>query len=304
MKKSVLFLLLLVVSLSGANAQLLYKITGKGLKSPSYIVGTYHLAPATFIDSIPGANIALGKVEQVCGEVVMSEMNGFANQSKVKEALMLPDGKSITDVLTSEQMYKLNAYMTRVLGADFNNPMIKMAMGSLTPKAISLQLQLLQYMKETSNFDPNNLIDSHFQILGEKAGKAIVGLESVDFQIELLYKSTPLERQIVQLMCMVENDEFYSLQTKHLIEAYFAQDLAKVFEVFEDKLYSQCDSTPEEEDRILYDRNSNWVGIMPAMMAEKPTLFVVGAAHLPSERGVLELLRQMGYTVEPVLAGK
>ena len=300
MKKSVLFLLLLVVSLSGANAQLLYKITGKGLKSPSYIVGTYHLAPATFIDSIPGANVALGEVEQVCGEVVMSEMNGFANQSKVKEALMLPDGKSITDVLTSEQMDKLNAYMNRVLGADFNNPMIKMAMGNMTPVAISSQLQLLQYMKETPNFDPNNLIDSHFQILGKKAGKSITGLESVDFQIDLLYKSTPLERQVVQLICMVENDEFYSLQIKHLTEAYFAQDLAKVFETFEDKLNSLCDSTPEEEEALIYGRNAAWVEKMPAMMAEKPTLFVVGAAHLPSERGVLELLRQMGYTVEAV----
>ena len=300
MKKSVLFLLLLVVSLSGANAQLLYKITGKGLKSPSYIVGTYHLAPATFIDSIPGANVALDEVEQVCGEVVMSEMNGFANQSKVMDALMLPDSKSITDVLTSEQMDKLNAYMNRVLGADFNNPMIKMAMGNMTPGAISSQLQLLLYMKETPNFDPNNLIDSHFQILGKKAGKSIIGFESVDFQIDLLYKSTPLERQVVQLMCMIENDEFYNLQTKHITEAYFAQDLAKVFEAFEDKLNSLCDSTPEEENRILYDRNSNWVGIMPAMMAEKPTLFVVGAAHLPSERGVLELLKARGYTVEAV----
>lgn len=300
MRKVVILSLLFIACLTGANAQLLYRITGKNLKSPSYIVGTYHLAAATFIDSIPGANVALDEVEQVCGEVVMSEMNGFANQSKVKDALMLPDGKSITDVLTSEQMDKLNAYMNRVLGADFNNPMIKMAMGNMTPGAISSQLQLLLYMKETPNFDPNNLIDSNFQILGKKAGKSITGLESVDFQIDLLYKSTPLERQVVQLMCMIENDEFYNLQTKHITEAYFAQDLAKVFEAFEYKLNSLCYSTPEEENRILYDRNSNWVGIMPAMMAEKPTLFVVGAAHLPSERGVLELLRQMGYTVEAV----
>jgi uncharacterized protein YbaP (TraB family) len=29
-------------------------------------------------------------------------------------------------------------------------------------------------------------------------------------------------------------------------------------------------------------------------------LFVVGAAHLPGEQGVLELLRAKGYTVEVV----
>ena len=33
---------------------------------------------------------------------------------------------------------------------------------------------------------------------------------------------------------------------------------------------------------------------------EKSTLFVVGAAHLPGEKGVLELLKAEGYTVEAV----
>jgi uncharacterized protein YbaP (TraB family) len=39
---------------------------------------------------------------------------------------------------------------------------------------------------------------------------------------------------------------------------------------------------------------------MPAMMAEAPTLFVVGAAHLPGEKGVLELLKANGYIIEAV----
>ena len=39
---------------------------------------------------------------------------------------------------------------------------------------------------------------------------------------------------------------------------------------------------------------------MPAMMAEQPTLFAVGAAHLCGEQGVLKLLEKAGYTVEGV----
>ena len=35
-------------------------------------------------------------------------------------------------------------------------------------------------------------------------------------------------------------------------------------------------------------------------MSEKPTLLVVGAGHLPGKRGVLELLKAEGYTVEAV----
>lgn len=38
----------------GAQAQLLYKISGNGLKVPSYIIGTYHFADVKFTDSIPG----------------------------------------------------------------------------------------------------------------------------------------------------------------------------------------------------------------------------------------------------------
>ena len=35
-------------------------------------------------------------------------------------------------------------------------------------------------------------------------------------------------------------------------------------------------------------------------MSAKNTLFVVGAAHLVGEKGVLQLMRDAGYVVEPV----
>ena len=39
---------------------------------------------------------------------------------------------------------------------------------------------------------------------------------------------------------------------------------------------------------------------MPAIMKANSTLFAVGAGHLPGERGILNLLKQQGYTVEAV----
>ena len=66
------------------------------------------------------------------------------------------------------------------------------------------------------------------------------------------------------------------------------------------KLNSHCDATPEEEAAILSNRNANWLTKMPDIMAQKPTLFAVGAGHLPGDKGVLNLLRQAGYKVEPV----
>ena len=300
MKKLFLSLVLAFVSIVCVNAQLLYKISHKNIEKPSYIVGTYHLAPATFIDSIPGANAALAAVDVVCGEVVMSEMESRDSQKKVKQAMMLPDGKSLTDVFTTDEMQRINDYMDSLLGMNLNNPIIKSQMGKMTPMALSTQLQLVQYMKVTPNFNPLKLIDAHFQKAAKKAGTQVAGLETVDFQIEALYKSTTIERQKQQLLCMVDNAEYHALQMKELSAAFFTQDIQALWEVTEEKMGNQCDSTPKEEEILIYGRNAAWVEKMPAMMENASTLFVVGAAHLPGDKGVLELLKARGYTVEAV----
>ena len=95
MKKIFLSLLFAFISIAISNAQLLYKISHKNLEKPSYIVGTYHLAPASFVDSISGARVALDEVAVVCGEVVMSEMESFENVKKVQEAMPLHSFKNI-----------------------------------------------------------------------------------------------------------------------------------------------------------------------------------------------------------------
>ena len=300
MRKIFLSLFMVFASVAVCDAQLLYKISHKDLDKPSYIVGTYHLAPATFVDSIPGARAALNAVEMVCGEVVMSEMESKENEKKVKAAMMLPDGKSLADVLTAEEMQRLNDYMSAVMGMNLENPILKSQMGKMTPMAISTQLQLVQYMKNTPNFNPLKLIDAYFQKAAKKAGKRVAGLETVDFQINTLYLGTSIERQKEQLFCMVDNSEYYALQMKELSAAYFAQDIQALWDLTEEKLGNSCDSTPEEDMALIYGRNAAWAEQIPVMIAENPTLFVVGAAHLPGEQGLLELLRAKGYTVEVV----
>ncbi len=300
MKKIFLSLLFAFISIAISNAQLLYKISHKNLEKPSYIVGTYHLAPASFVDSISGARVALDEVAVVCGEVVMSEMESFENVKKVQEAMMLPDGKTLSDIFTVDEMQRLNAYMDKLLGVNLDNPIINSQMGKMTPMALSTQLQVVQYMKLTPGFNPMDLIDAYWQKAAAKAGKKVAGLESIDFQIATLYKGATLERQKQQLLCMVDNADYYSLQMKELTAAYFAQNLPALQEITDEKMGNMCDSTPEEEAALIYDRNSAWVEKIPTMMAEAPTLFVVGAAHLPGEKGVLELLKAKGYTIEAV----
>ena len=64
MKKTLVLVMLLCITL-GAQAQLLWKVSGNGLDRPSYVMGTHHLAPLSIKDSIAGMKQAMDETQQV-----------------------------------------------------------------------------------------------------------------------------------------------------------------------------------------------------------------------------------------------
>lgn len=300
MKKISIITMLLVAVFMSANAQLLYKISGKGLAKPSYIVGTYHLAPVAFVDSIPGLRDAMAQTEQVCGELDMKQMTDQAEMQKMMQAMMLPEGTTLKTLLSEDEMTRLNAYMTKLMGVDMTNPMVEGQMGKMTPQALNTQFSLITFMKHTPGFDPANLFDGYFQKVALEQGKSVIGLETMDFQIKVLFKGQTLERQKQLLMCLVDNPKYHEDAAIRLTKAFEAQDLGKMKELLDEKENNDCDSKPEEKDALINNRNADWLTKMPAIMTDKSTLFAVGAGHLPGDKGVLTLLRNAGYTVEGV----
>ena len=297
MKKFVALTLLSLLFVGGAQAQLLYKISGNGLKKESYIIGTYHLAPASFADEIKGANEALEYVDAVCGELDMIGINN-ANMA-LAEAMMLPDGQYITDLLTDEQLTRLNGYMRETLGMDFNNPMCKNLMGRYRPSALAMSIEMAVYMKMTPGLNPTKLIDSYFQEEALKQGKRVLGLESVEFQVKTLFAESSIEEEIEDLMKVVDNPEASHEAMKALAEAYFAQDIKAITKCVTADMDCPIEES-EEWARVCTNRNRNWVAQMPQIMSEGSTLFVVGAAHLIGEDGVVALLKKEGYKVKAV----
>jgi uncharacterized protein YbaP (TraB family) len=56
---------------------------------------------------------------------------------------------------------------------------------------------------------------------------------------------------------------------------------------------------PHLHDRLLIQRNKNWVQqIEGAMRKNKNVLFVVGAGHLVGPESVVDLLKEKGYQVK------
>ncbi|MGH2553057.1 MAG: TraB/GumN family protein, partial [Chitinophagaceae bacterium] len=59
------------------------------------------------------------------------------------------------------------------------------------------------------------------------------------------------------------------------------------------------------DEKFLYRRNEIQAASIDSILRSGSTLFVgVGAAHLPGERGVIEILRQKGYKLRPVKMGE
>lgn len=288
----------LIVSFAfNAQAQLLYRISGNGLESPSYIVGTYHLAPASFADSIPGMSEAIENTQQVCGELDMMDAFKPENTAQLIQSQMLPEGVTLSSLLTADQLSRLNALLLEVLGTNLEDEAFAAQMEKMKPVTLSTTLSLAAYMKKTQSFNPMELLDNYFQMLAMQNGKSIIGFETVEFQMGVLYGSE-LPEQVDDLMCMVDHFDEATELVDRITSAYFSQNFQQLESVLEEEMEGTCAATPEEEAALLDDRNHNWIKLMPDMMAEKPTLFAVGAGHLCGEQGVLKLLEGLGYTVE------
>jgi uncharacterized protein len=124
----------------------------------------------------------------------------------------------------------------------------------------------------------------------QKKGLQIVGLETADYQIDIL-NAIPIEEQIDML---TQGDLTGNPldELNKLVVVYKAQDINQMME-----LYKEDPSMIKYETQLLTQRNSNWVPVIETLARKGSTFIAVGSMHLPGPNGVLQLLRNAGYTV-------
>ena len=291
--KRFITLLLVVAATLGAQAQLLWKVSGNGLDKPSYLFGTYHLASLSIKDSIAALPQVQQDVQQVYGEIVMADMMKPETLMQMQQQMMLPADTTLKSLFSPAEFETITQAVQEYLKVDIA------LLDRMKPAALMQQLTVMFYLKHTPGYNPQEQLDASFQQDATKAGKKVGGLETVQSQMDILFNK-PLRRQAEDLYCFLSDPAKAERQAKELIAAYAAQDLDTVLRLMEEKEGTKCDPTPEEMAQLLYDRNHNWAKQMPALMQSMPTLFVVGAGHLPGEQGLLALLKAQGYTVEPM----
>lgn len=291
MKKFVIALFSVTVATLSCNAQLLWKITGNNLDKPSYLFGTHHVAPITVLDSVPGFNDALNSVDKVYGELIMSEANTPQTQQIMMQAGMAPQDSTLTAVLTAAQADSLDTMLKKYMG-----PMAGIAQfNALKPAMVSTVISMVQAQMAFPTFNMQEQLDSEIQNRGAALGKEIGGLETIEEQCQALFGSSIID-QADDLMNMVRNDN-RSLEMAHkLAKAYLAGDLNAMLALIEEPEMGMGTGA----DRLINNRNANWVRFMAGLLPTASVLIAVGAGHLPGDKGLISLLRKSGYTVTPV----
>ena len=67
-----------------------------------------------------------------------------------------------------------------------------------------------------------------------------------------------------------------------------------------DSLDRMMESSEAFREKFLYRRNEIQAGSIDTILKNSSLFVGVGAAHLAGERGVIDLLRKMGYTLRPI----
>jgi uncharacterized protein YbaP (TraB family) len=102
-----------------------------------------------------------------------------------------------------------------------------------------------------------------------------------------------------------DQKSFLSQTLKDLeISVQLADDMVAAWQRGDaDKLYALLFKSFQEypgiEDRLLIQRNKDWI-LKIEQMLEKPqnTMVIVGAGHLIGPEGIVQLLKQKGYAVK------
>jgi uncharacterized protein YbaP (TraB family) len=131
------------------------------------------------------------------------------------------------------------------------------------------------------------------QYLGKSAKDRVIGLETVEFQVNLLGINS-ISISAYGLYYVVSEYDKEKTAFEELYNIYIKQDI--------DSLYKLAITENTAANQALLDnRNINWVDTIPDLISASPCLIVVGAGHLGGENGLINLLENEGFILTPVL---
>lgn len=268
---------------------LVWKVSGNGLKKPSYVYGTIHLIPKDDFKLPLAVGVALDNVRRVAFEIDMKEMTNFRTQIGLMTKALMPGGKTLKDLLPAEDYSFVKEKMNE-----------KGLPGGMFERMKPMFLSTMFSTGEEEGGPETNAqmtsVEMELYRMARRRKLESAGLETAAYQMAI-FDSIPYEAQakmLVESLRSSDKEEGGEDELAKMLELYRNQDINGMQTMIGDSQYGM----DNYEDILLKNRNHNWIPIMRRYMLDAPTLFAVGAGHLGGASGVVALLRKEGYRVE------
>ncbi|AHM61413.1 GumN family protein [Flammeovirgaceae bacterium 311] len=260
---------------------LLWKISGGGLKQPSYLYGTIHAICMEDLLVSESMLQAMQNSRQLALEVNISDV---AELKQLQAGMQMKTPSKLSDYLSASEYSLVERFYRDSLGVALDQ------LQSMKPFFISsllysklLNCPVLSYEMQLS------------RMMGLQ-NKPVVGLEGASAQLKAL-DAIPYQEQAKLLLEAVKNYEELREDFWNMVVSYKNKDLESLFYIVRETSLGM----KNYEKILLQDRNRRWIPTVETIARNKPTFFAVGAAHLPGEDGLINLLRRRGYTIEAIV---
>ncbi len=260
---------------------LLWSISGPDLHTRSFLYGTVHTRDHRAFTYADAVEAQMTEVSTVAGELDLDASRNAGLQ--LMGSMMLPDGERLQDLYKKKDWPEVEAYLAEKLG-------VMAAM--LTRMKPFFILATLTEMSMPQ--DRSKVLDDHLLSHARDQGKRVIGLETLDEQVGAL-DALSLKEQAAMLLDYVRSDDHQGTM-EEMMRSYVRQDLNALMELTKDT------SLPKTlESSLLTERNSRMAHRMDSVMrVDSGALFLVGAAHLSGDHGLIPLLEKRGYSVLPM----
>jgi len=270
---------------------LLWEITGNGTKQPSYLIGTMHVSSKLAFHLPDSFYVAVKKAQVVAletnPETWQEDMNKYDLGGDDNSPYRFGNFSSIPNDYLNINTLKFYKYDKKIERSLYSNP------------STINNLLYRTYGNESSDFEEDTYLDMYIFQCGKKWGKKVAGVENYGESMRLMseaYKDAAKDKN--KRDKSYDGDDDYS--SDKIQEAYRSGNLDLLDSINRFNSFSDA-----FDEKFLYRRNEIQANSIDSIIRSGSSLFVgVGAAHLPGNRGVIELLRKMGYKLRPVKMGE
>ena len=250
-----------------------------------YLLGSLHVLGK---DSYPLGDAyekAFEDSDIVVFEVDPGELEKPETVQMVLQKAALEKGKTLKETISPET-YELASKELKELGVDIN-------MFTLTkPWFLAVTATILKLSK--MGFEPEYGVDRYFYGKAKKGGKEVKGLETAEYQIDLI-ASLGQESQDEVLLHTLKDLDVIEVELGSLVSSWQSGNAGE----FQELILRSYGSYPNVYQKLIVDRNNNWLSeIEGYLRGDQNYLVVVGAGHLVGNEGLVKLLTDKGYTVE------